>query len=727
MRLVSGKLLILAAVCLLATVVHSCKEGELIKVMENCNEYDECIDGTLVRKGCKLGEYFDGKKCDNFLNVNCIKKPCTEGRIYERGTCGIDYDICQDGKLRREVCPAMFRFNGKSCVPLELCKDATINTELLHSTVSVTNKCTEGDKIPQDEYAYMECISGVFVMKPCKPGFAFNKFTKSCQTVSLDLKDVVCTESNRRPLPDCSTYQSCESGTYVNRTCPAKMLFDKNTLMCRFEWDATCFNGSCKDGVLLPDLNDCAGYYTCNKGKKERQRCFMRSFDPVEQACTWTKHCERDTCKGEWTKVSQDCKQYTICANGYKITYSCPVLQKYIDGECKLIGTCTQPNGLIVKDESKKEKCVNGVIKRAFGRCTEYMKCADNQWKMMRCPKGTNFQEDACEKKQCPLIPILNSCKEFKEPGNDKIYECETGYLFDVNERQCVHASKARCAKGECIIGEKTNHPSDCSKYKVCKDGKWEIESCSFFFSHFDITLKECRFWRYNCSYDADQCTTGKLRPDRSNCKAYEKCEANSWRTNNCWFWQHFDSRTNLCATFSYKCAEIPKQVDVKTTQPKSLEPNNEVDKNQVLNSKCTEGEIKPIPNTCRWYTKCVNGSEIPQKCTPCKNYNAELNGCEWVWKKPCKPGVTDPPYISPQTPSTPSTKPTTTTTTPKPPTTKPECNTENDKRGVKKDCNKYQVCKSGKWIDEKCSAWGKFDTQTKECFYFQMWKVKCA
>lgn len=127
-------------------------------------------------------------------------------------------------------------------------------------------------------------------------------------------------------------------------------------MVFRFEWQATCAKDSCKDGLLTPDLNDCSFYYTCNKGVKVRTKCgWWKSFDPVYQQCTLTSHCERKTCEGDWTQLSNDCKQYTICRNGYEITYSCPPMQVYQDGSCGLSNKCVHLNEFI----NSNQVCVN--------------------------------------------------------------------------------------------------------------------------------------------------------------------------------------------------------------------------------------------------------------------------------------------------------------------------------------------------------------------------------
>ncbi|KAK9511189.1 hypothetical protein O3M35_005799 [Rhynocoris fuscipes] len=640
--------------------------------------------------------------------------------VYERGTCTRDYDVCFNGRLHTEMCPPLYSYNGISCVPSESCGQTSA-------------KCQDGDVSNVDGSSYVECVDGEYVTKFCPVGHLFQILTKTCEPVDIDLRlaKKFCDEASRKSLPDCSKYQECVKGRYVDKQCPDNMLFDKNELICKFSWEATCDDDSCVVGEKKPDPKDCGTYYTCDDGTKEQQSCgiFTPYYDPVFEDCysIFNKHCERKTCNGDWVKVSADCSEYTLCKNGYQITYSCPAFQKYNNGYCSLMNKCEHPNSFLVLKAEAKGECTNGETRRVYGRCTEYQKCVNKHWKTMHCPKGQNFQTDQCENKPCPLRAVLNYCNLFMQPESDKTYPCPFGYLFDSIVRQCVYTAAARCADGECVANEIINHPTDCTKYKTCDGGKWKINSCPALF-HFDINTKECRYWKYQCQYETVNCSEGATKPDPSNCKEYEKCIDDSWRSNKCWFWQHFDSKTNSCATFKYQCYQPPTTSDLDNDKTQTAKANKDTKQalntyagSQILASKCAEGEVKAVENTCRWYTECINGEMITKKCSPCMNFNPDPTRtgdkvCDYVWRKPCKAGVTDPAHMTTAIPAT-----TTTTTTPK-----PVCK-DGTTRGVHGDCKKYQQCIKGQWATESCKVWGKFDSKSNSCVYFALWSVTCA
>lgn len=54
----------------------------------------------------------------------------------------------------------------------------------------------------------------------------------------------------------------------------------------------------------------------------------------------------------------------------------------------------------------------------------------------------------------------------------------------------------------QCDEGETTNHPSDCTMYRLCENGQWEDKSCSWL-EHYDIKTNKCIYWDYQCSYDS--------------------------------------------------------------------------------------------------------------------------------------------------------------------------------------------------------------------------------
>uniref|UniRef100_A0A224Y072 Putative peritrophin n=1 Tax=Panstrongylus lignarius TaxID=156445 RepID=A0A224Y072_9HEMI len=122
----TGNLIYLLLITWLAiNAAQSCSDGEKTRAPYSCRQYDECINGELVRKKCNLAKYFDGQQCDYLWKVKCTVDNCEDGQKYPRGICKKDYYYCLYGKVTKQNCPKDSVFDGQRCVNLELCTNAT--------------------------------------------------------------------------------------------------------------------------------------------------------------------------------------------------------------------------------------------------------------------------------------------------------------------------------------------------------------------------------------------------------------------------------------------------------------------------------------------------------------------------------------------------------------------------------------------------------------------------
>lgn len=82
--------------------------------------------------------------------------------------------------------------------------------------------CTYGDKIEK-------------IIKPVSPLFRLSPNPPYCPPPNVNDTQPIHPDTS-----NCSRYYECSNGLAISRDCPPGLLFDKNLLVCTFEWDAQC-------------------------------------------------------------------------------------------------------------------------------------------------------------------------------------------------------------------------------------------------------------------------------------------------------------------------------------------------------------------------------------------------------------------------------------------------------------------------------------------------------
>ncbi|XP_073988711.1 uncharacterized protein [Rhodnius prolixus] len=384
---------------------------------------------------------------------------------------------------------------------------------------------------------------------------------------------------------------------------------------------------------------------------------------------------------------------------------------------------------------------------RAPFSCKEYDEWTNGKQVRKSCPDGEYFSEDTHQCDDLRMVKcVLNPCEEgrsyprgFCIQSYDLCYQlvvhqkfCPTNYAF--NGAQCTplvtcikenhetvvkNVGNKKFTSSQCDEGETTNHPSDCTMYRLCENGQWEDKSCSWL-EHYDIKTNKCIYWDYQCSYDS-LCNESEVRSIFGRCSEYLQCKKGVWKQIKCEDGTNFQEGAcqrkpcplrpiaGRCDLFMQPGNDQKYQCPLETLFDKierQCVPKKDA---KCAVSECEDGDTTFVHDDCRKYKLCENHLWQEKACKWLYHYDVISKECKFLSytcgkeQKSIDIAPTNPKrHINP-------------------------CEIENEKRGVKGDCDSYQVCKNGEWINEKCNVWGKFDTSEKECFYFKMWSVKCA
>ncbi|XP_024080363.1 uncharacterized protein LOC112126145, partial [Cimex lectularius] len=334
------------------------------------------------------------------------------------------------------------------------------------------------------------------------------------------------------------------------------------------------------------------------------------------------------------------------------------------------------------------------------GYCSKYLVCNLNgKFEERRCANGMTFDsvKKVCSPDaQCQKYePVVNQCDRFKVNG--RLGKCRMGDRFDYFKLECVDYAMAHCLK-TCLNGTRKHHNDDCSKYYDCVKGEFVERSCGWL-QKFDSASQKCAYFRYKCKYAPADCQNG-FKKRGSDCRSYLECSDKHFEAKSCSFFKYFNTSTSSCDWFWRVSCE------------KRLF-------NVLALTSCSEGEKESVPGTCRLYRECVEGKWEDKMCSPCQNFNGEMKTCDYVWKNPCAKDVTDP---TPPTAELPGSLPTGDPFSPTTPA--PKVCAEGAVKPLKDNCKAYDLCKNNEWVVTKCWFWQKFDVPSNTCVV--SYKAKC-
>ncbi|XP_030372034.1 uncharacterized protein LOC115622272, partial [Scaptodrosophila lebanonensis] len=381
------------------------KDGDLVADPNNCRLYSICQNGILEPRDCEIGNYFDQTigicvvDSDNICPDNGAndEDACSDN---DQTKCGADcwhYKKCENNKWVDEACGSGQYF------------DETLGV----CVIDDDQKCPENSARSHSERSKRSAADDC----GCEGGIADNSIV---------------------PHPtDCDKYLVCQNKQLIPGNCGPGNLFDRGAGVCVPDSLSTCWICNTKpNGYMLPNPNQCNGYYSCSNGLSTAK----------------------------------------TCAQG-----------EYFNGQACVIDV----NGLCINPCS----CGNGKV--AHPICTKYFQCTDGVPKVKKCAAGEGFNatlgqcqlKTTCKATLCHLVaddttfPVVDDETRFYLCQNKQplVKSCPTGYLYDATENFCQLQPSCACNQTLCKL-EIDVFPTlngDNTQFCLCSEGSAYLNPCA--------------------------------------------------------------------------------------------------------------------------------------------------------------------------------------------------------------------------------------------------------
>ncbi|RNA07656.1 chondroitin proteoglycan 2-like [Brachionus plicatilis] len=344
----------------------------------------------------------------------------------------------------------------------------------------------------------------------------------NCKTVYKRQTCDLATDFTRVP-GTCNQFYRCFGGYSATVSCDPGFKFSTETKSCRPESEVNCSTrgNECTDDINYAKVtNDCKKFFRCKNGYLSIETCQDGLVYNVQaKACDWPANvpgCEKtywgNECDSsiDLTRDPKDCTKFRQCDKGYIVTKSCND-NLFFDNNLKV---CNWPYEV--------PECQVNTFGNQCDISKDLTRYPDDCKKYYRCKNGFLSTEI-----------------------------CPEGLLFDANLKRCELASRVSCnlAQKSCqYTDDLTQVPNDCSKYYTCRNGVLNIETCpeGYFF---DASFKACNLKSLvSTCQPSRQCSSGdNLTQVPGNCNQYFRCINNALQTEYCPNGYFFDSNLRAC------------------------------------------------------------------------------------------------------------------------------------------------------------------------------------
>ncbi|EDV39425.1 uncharacterized protein Dana_GF25304 [Drosophila ananassae] len=642
-----------------------CKDGETKIDEDDCTKYQVCCTGEFVSKSCQNGTYWDPEtELCQIDNGECRPPtPCVDGETEVDADDCTKYFVCCHGELVSKSCDNGYYWNSdaQECdLDNGQCKPPT---------------CENGEvnPNPEDCAGYQECVNGAWVNQSCSAGDYFNSTLNKCVLDTCGAC-VNCVEGSKKPDQyDCAKFQICVNGKYVSESCPIGEYFNSAINDCEQDNGQCNGNQTCTEDEIQADVGDCAGYEVCSNGSWVSRQCPDGAyFDENLNFCTPdTEGICLNCTDGDLQVYPSDCTKFKICTNGKYVVKSCDSGDYWNSATKK----CEIDNGQC----NGNQTCTEGDIQEDAEDCAGYEVCSNGSWVSRQCPDGAYFDENLnfctpdtegiclnCTDGDLQVYP--SDCTKFKICTNGKyvVKSCDSGDYWNSATKKC-EIDNGQCNGNQtCTEGDIQEDAEDCAGYEVCSNGIWVSRKCPTG-EYFNVTDSTCIIDESGVCLN---CTEGTTGPVPSDCTKYKICAGGKYVVQSCAGGLYFNNQTNRCEIDNGECVVVPS---------------------------CKESEVEVNPADCAGFLECINGNFVARKCAATLFFNTTLMECVKDTENVCIPKDCDPECCeNPNGPTLP----------------------------VANNCSAFIQCVDGKVFQHTCAGNLQYNPETKDCDY--PWVVGC-
>ncbi|XP_029162310.1 uncharacterized protein LOC114933899 [Nylanderia fulva] len=275
-------------------------------VAKGCTQYYECSKGQKVLKDCEEGLHFSQtwngcvkpaiSDCDDD-NDDDDDDECDDDILYPHECKCYKFYECKNNRKILHECKSGHYFdeNEQRCVPGKNCKP------------NPKPECKpDGKYFPHECKCtkYYVCKNGRKVLRECKKGYHFDKYSSKCKKGAC-CPPSVCTDGEKKKHEcSCANYYRCKNNEWVLKNCTKNQNFDPDLQTCTAKEVPGCKPPPLKPGACSEDDStkwshecDCRLYYKCKNKKKTIQECdWGKYFDDENEICkiASTVKCEND-------------------------------------------------------------------------------------------------------------------------------------------------------------------------------------------------------------------------------------------------------------------------------------------------------------------------------------------------------------------------------------------------------------------------------------------------
>ncbi|XP_022257598.1 uncharacterized protein LOC106473456 [Limulus polyphemus] len=664
---------------------------------KDCTKFIHCDHGVPHIKDCPADLHFNPKLkvCDWPNRAGCGNpitpippdpKPCPDCSICDccfipdKNDCTKFYR-CEFGKSYHGQCSSGLVFDEaqQTCIHA---KDGNCGNNDRFICPLPNGKFKNND----DCGSYWECSNGFAYLKECPANLHWSEALQRCEWPCIarcTKVSIVCPPPTSIPptkLPecdcdgcftphptDCDSYYRCKDGIRVKYTCSPGLYFNRHTKKCDYKNSVSCYNFKCpsKNGMFKNE-NDCGSFWHCS------------NYIPYLKDCPANLHWSVERQRCEWPCIAKCDPSVPICPTEQTTTVTKPV--------CGCDG-CMTPHPSI---------------------CSAYYRCKNGQRELLYCPSGLHFNKNTkvcdhpenvrCWKFICPLPDGMykndDDCGSFWHCSNGIPYikDCPAGLHWSVALNRCEWPCLAKCdptvppcptestsiqtTQNPCgCSGCVTPHPTDCSAYYRCQNGRRELLYCPPGL-YFNKNTKVCdypgnvRCWKIDCPRN-----DGMFK-NEFDCGSFWHCSNGIAYLKDCPADLHWSVEKERCEWPCIAKCDPSVPTCKPTTTLKPVDP-------WCPCSMC----VSEDPFDCRAYFKCNNGVRETKYCPNGLYFNKNTKVCDHPENVDC-PDVGDPSL----------------------------CKMPVGKYIFPGDCNKYVECINGIALVRKC-PWGqKFDKDKQLC-----------